>query len=267
MIQTSSLNPILFLRVPLPPSDNNLVRLARLGAYPTTDYREWLRVCAPILDDAIASTPLEELKTREFLRSVNREPWYEVYTELALPGGRRDGANYEKALFDLLSGKRLEQPSKKSSKLVMGPGLWPDDSLIRAHTTTVVSRREPEPNAIVSVYLTRPPYDDATGGRFRPRCLRAIEQVVAGKARKCISPNCGKRLSSAGQCTVIPATSGSVATICRRCTATMLSRPWVTEHMVAEFPCLHWEYAYLGVDDSPYGPLATRYTDLIWEEL
>lgn len=261
MILHSPNDPLVTVKLPMPPSDNNLVRLARLGAYPTNDYRGWLRVAAPILDDAIADRRSNGGAWEDYglLLSMGRRPWYSVHAELAMPSGRRDAANYEKALFDLLSGKRCES-DRKSSKIVMGPGVWPDDSLLAHHTTSVSTRGGVDHWVRVEVYLEHPPRPIDVVAKLRPKCERRLQRMIKGEAPPCLVCRKPAEHQPSSHGWIIPGPATVTAVICTDCAPCFDSHRGTGREMILSRPDLHWEFVHAQHD----GMLYEHTIDLIW---
>jgi hypothetical protein len=266
MILKSTDEPLLDVRLPMPPSDNNLVRLARLGAYPTTDYREWLRVCAPILDDALADFrgAGAAWADHDLLLGIGRTPWYSVHTTMVMPSGRRDSANYEKALFDLLSGKRLECPHKRSSRLITSDGVWPDDSLIAEHTTQVAAKGGEDHGVNATVYLAAPPTNLDTQAKLRPKCERRLAKIVKGEKPPCLQ--CHRPVPCGPRCPfwIIPGPGAVTAVLCTACVrALLLARHTspAAQNLVQSRADLHWEFIHQALGER----LIAATHDLVWD--
>lgn len=266
MIFTDDIADILVdLRLPFPPSDNNLVRLARLGAYPTNDYREWLRASAPLLDDARSAAAGQAGRDAVArLRAVKREPWYEAFIHLHMGTGRRDGQNYEKALFDLLSGKRCET-DKRSSRLIIDreAGIWPDDSMLVKHSLTVAERGLDEPYVTVTVALAQPPIDLKMLDKVRPRCTRRytrmVREYIETPCMVCHAP-CVHNGSPRGAL-IVPGPCTVTAVVCANCADTLANSTATATRWVTERPDLLWEFCFsIGADG-----LYTMPFDMIWE--
>lgn len=263
MILEYPTDPLVSIMLPMPPSDNNLVRLARLGAYPTHDYREWLRVCAPILDDAIADRRAHGCAwdDHDTLVRIGRRPWFSVYCQMVMPSGRRDSANYEKALFDLLGGKRCES-EKKSCRLVIGPGVWPDDSLIGEHSLAVVARGGDDHWVHVHVCLSQPPEPLDIIAKLRHRCERRLKRMADGEVPRCVCCNTPVTMDPMSRTIIVPGPGTVTAVLCDGCIHQFKSADGRGRSMVLSRPDLFWEHAHQILNSTS---LYAATLDLIWD--
>lgn len=115
------------VEIPLPPSSNRMYRKFRNMMVPCRDYLEWMRLAAPMVQEAWAE-------------SGGVEPPVQVH--LTIYGGRgfpesSDADNCKKAVCDMLT------PKEFSGKRY-GAGILADDNvqIIRHESVTYFTRRE-----------------------------------------------------------------------------------------------------------------------------
>lgn len=158
---------VLQLTLPLPPSANRLFRVGPYAGYATAEYRDWLRICAPMLREALG--PEWETSTSS---------WWVVSGWLKLGKRHGDGPNYLKATLDLLTGSRMpvdgeEGPDGKLPQdkiLKRKDGVWNDDKRVLLRNWTVVGINHPEPMLDLSVQETRyAPTNYAAKSKPKPR--------------------------------------------------------------------------------------------------
>lgn len=171
--------------LPLPPTDNALI--SKTGGYPTRAYKDWLDHAVPLLDDQI----------EEQGGAPQCDGWWMV--EIIVWIGRQDGANFTKAILDLLSGRRRAPSTmtvagangreRKVSKgdLITPPecGVWRDDNRVGRLFVTVAAVRCRDEDQRCEVRLTPvgAPLDWAAMLESKARAEKAAEKAAAAAAR------------------------------------------------------------------------------------
>ncbi len=144
------------LSLPLPPPDNHCHLNGRFSRYATQDYRDWLRVAALALREALAGQPCDDAH------------WWGVEAHLWL-GARGDGPNYVKPLLDLLGGSRMPakgerdadgKPLEQSKVLKTREGLFDDDRRVRWVLPNVEAINCAEPRVVLVAFPVLAPTDE-----------------------------------------------------------------------------------------------------------
>lgn len=132
---------VLVILLPLPPSDNQCHRSGQYGRYPTTAYKTWLDLSAPLLRVALGQRPIDTTE------------WWEVNLGVWNKPRGYDVQNLGKAVLDLLSGAQVDGKGK-----IVKPGaLYDDDKRVKRLTIDLMGTHDIDPRIILSASTTTPP--------------------------------------------------------------------------------------------------------------
>jgi len=161
--------------LPLPPPKNALRRVGRFGAWATREYRDWLAICAPKLDAAI-----EYHLGADYVPDT--EHWWDIRVCLCLPPRAGDSQNYEEAILDLLTGRRVDG---KESKILRPDdrGLWDDDNRVAMKSLQVLSIYDARPGVRIDAKHAPAPSDDRVRQEAEERQRKAAAKEAAAAAR------------------------------------------------------------------------------------
>lgn len=170
----------LTLTLPIPVRDNELTAASGYGKYPTTKYRAWLEIAAPLLREALGDW------------APDTDRWWEVRGMLWLPD-RSDAQNRLKAALDLLGGAHVvAQPftdlkGRKVQKgsIIHNGGLWDNDSRVIIAWWGASWVRHETPCLTLEIHPTQfPPRDwkemqaaEATSAKGRVAAEKARERL------------------------------------------------------------------------------------------